>query len=279
MSRPITLVRKRRQVSKLRSLLRISVRHPARIHHRVRRRLRPVLRQLAVRRSPRQAHQEARCPVLPLAQHQPLPARTSCLPPLLRAISATHQITMKTTAIARSTYHSRCAFTAKATRIHTPARTATLALQQVSSQYEAQQFPAPNLPNNTVAPYFEDLFLYGGQSPKQGIFYQFNAGQTAIAYEYYVLRGGSSPPTTPYHFTVKYDSATPGIFVFTYYSVGGTDDQGLLGSIGMQGSMFFPFSSIESGSLLTESLQSTPPEAKPGQHIPFKHRVSGLGSR
>ena len=109
-----------------------------------------------------------------------------------------------------------------------------ISIQAGSSQYEAQQLPAPNLPNNTVAPFFDDMYLYGESDPQQGIFYQYNAGQTAITYEYYLFRAGQAG--NPYHFTVFYDSGRPGYFTFTYYSLGGSEDEGLFASVGTQGS-------------------------------------------
>ena len=109
-----------------------------------------------------------------------------------------------------------------------------LSIQEGSSQYEAQPFPTDTLPNNTVAPFFDDLYLYGNSTPQQGIFYQFNPGQTAISYEYYLQRAGNAG--APYHFVIAYDSALPGVFTYMYYGVGPGNDDGMYASVGMQGS-------------------------------------------
>jgi hypothetical protein len=111
-----------------------------------------------------------------------------------------------------------------------------LSILEGSSQYEAMQFPTDSIPNNTVAPFFDDLYLYGGQSPMQGIFYQFNPAQTAISYEYYLQRAGNVG--APYHFIVAYDSALPGVFTYTYYSLGPSSDDGEFAAVGMQGSKY-----------------------------------------
>lgn len=103
-----------------------------------------------------------------------------------------------------------------------------------SVQYQAQPFPDVNLPNNTFAPFFDDLIIYGGQTPQQGIFYQIQG--TAVTYEYYVSRAGTQGSI--YHFTIKYDSASAGIFTVQYYSTGSSSDpqaNGAAASVGMQG--------------------------------------------
>jgi hypothetical protein len=111
-----------------------------------------------------------------------------------------------------------------------------LSILEGSSQYEAMQFPTDTIPNNTVAPFFDDLYLYGGQTPMQGIFYQFNRAQTAVSYEYYLQRAGNNG--APYHFIIAYDSAVPGVFTYTYYSVGPSSDDGEYAAVGMQGGKY-----------------------------------------
>ena len=109
-----------------------------------------------------------------------------------------------------------------------------MSIKAGSAQFQAGSFPLSYLPNNTVAPFFDDLYLYGTSNPQDGIFYQFNQAQTAVTYEYYLERAGDV--SYPFHFTVGYDSAAPGIFVFTYYSTGGPNDNGIYCSVGTQGS-------------------------------------------
>ncbi|OQO12417.1 hypothetical protein B0A48_03059 [Cryoendolithus antarcticus] len=118
-----------------------------------------------------------------------------------------------------------------------------ISLLQGSSQYSTRQLPAPNIPNNTVVPLFDDLFLYGppptgtgvAGANKQGIWYQIQG--SAVVWEYYVARGGDA--TSVYHFTVAYDSNLPGTWRYKYYSIGTSrSDAGANGAsaaVGMQG--------------------------------------------
>ena len=109
-----------------------------------------------------------------------------------------------------------------------------ISIDSGSTQYEAQPLPASNIPNNTVCPFFDDLYLDAASSPPQGIFYQFNPGQTDITYEYYLSRPGVAGEI--YHFTVAYDSAQVGVFTYTYYDTGGSNDDGEFSTVGTQGS-------------------------------------------
>ena len=111
-----------------------------------------------------------------------------------------------------------------------------LSLTSGTAQYSAQTLPDSNIPNSTVAPFFDDLYLYGNSSPQQGIFYQFFENNTQVGYEYYLGRAGEATPL--YHFFVGYDSLQPGIFVFWYFSTGGSSDNGIYAAVGTQGSEF-----------------------------------------
>jgi len=111
-----------------------------------------------------------------------------------------------------------------------------LSIKSGSAQYQPGTFPLSYLPNNTVAPFMDDLYLYGTGSPQDGIFYQIKAGGSGVTYEYYLERAGDV--SYPFHFTVDYDRASPGIFVFTYYSTGGPNDNGIYCGVGTQGSKF-----------------------------------------
>lgn len=58
-----------------------------------------------------------------------------------------------------------------------------------------------------------------------------------MTYEFYVSRKGLVDGA--YHFTVDYDSAVPGVFVFRYLATGGAADDGANGAkaaLGSQGS-------------------------------------------
>ncbi|TKA24245.1 hypothetical protein B0A50_06009 [Salinomyces thailandicus] len=101
-----------------------------------------------------------------------------------------------------------------------------------SSQYQVEALPDSHIPNNTVAAFFDDLYLVGASNPQQGIFYAFGKGNTNVTFEYYVGRNGTSQI---YHFLVDYDSAKPGVFVYTYIATGGASDQGIYAGVGTQG--------------------------------------------
>ncbi|KAK6397334.1 hypothetical protein LTR65_006308 [Meristemomyces frigidus] len=102
-----------------------------------------------------------------------------------------------------------------------------------SSQYQPAALPDAHIPNNTVAPFFDDLYLYGNSNPQQGIFYQLSAAGTNVTYEYYIGRGARLSEI--FHFTIDYNSLMPGVFVYTYYLAGNTTDDGISASIGTQG--------------------------------------------
>ncbi|KXS95898.1 hypothetical protein AC578_2649 [Pseudocercospora eumusae] len=105
-----------------------------------------------------------------------------------------------------------------------------ISLGQGSQAYEAERLPSIHVPPATLAPFFDDLAIFAGQTPKHGIFYQlFPEG---VTYEYYLFRSGVAGEL--YHFTVEYKYARPGVFVYTYYDVG-NGNNGRFASVGMQG--------------------------------------------
>lgn len=108
-----------------------------------------------------------------------------------------------------------------------------ISLHEGSPQYQPAALPVSYLPNNTVAPFLDDLYLFGRATPAQGIFYQLNAANTSVTYEYYL--GRALKTENRYHFTVEYDSAVPGVFVFSYYETGGATDHGNTCAVGTQG--------------------------------------------
>ncbi|KAK4960559.1 hypothetical protein LTR10_003455 [Elasticomyces elasticus] len=100
------------------------------------------------------------------------------------------------------------------------------------AQYQTQALPNSHIPNNTVVPWLDDLYISGSASPQQGIFYQ--ANDTGVTFEYYVGRYQGTASQI-YHFTVDYLVANPGVFVYTYYMTGGTADNGIHAAVGVQG--------------------------------------------
>ncbi|KAI7283080.1 hypothetical protein KC345_g3140 [Hortaea werneckii] len=99
-----------------------------------------------------------------------------------------------------------------------------------SSQYQVEPFPDSHIPANSVAAFFDDLYLVGSSDPQQGIFYAL--GSTNVTFEYYLGRNGTDQI---YHFLVDYDSTRPGVFVYTYLQTGGTGDMGIYAGVGTQG--------------------------------------------
>ena len=117
---------------------------------------------------------------------------------------------------------------------------------------------------NTIAPFFDDTFLYGKKQPRQGIYYQIDGGK--VTYEWYVGRSAQAPADKDrlsqsiYHFTMAYDSAVPNTFVYTYYAMGKTsqDDGGVNGAyaaVGFQGCEFWFYPVLSSPILLSSAMQ------------------------
>ncbi|KAF2723443.1 hypothetical protein K431DRAFT_301696 [Polychaeton citri CBS 116435] len=114
-----------------------------------------------------------------------------------------------------------------------PSTNGFISIGEGSIAFEPQQLPTDQLPANTICPYWDDL--YKSEGTEQGIFYQFNAANTSITYEYYIGHAGY-PTADPVHFTVTYDSFMPGVFVYHYYGTGnGQTADGVLASVGTQG--------------------------------------------
>ncbi|KAK0337257.1 hypothetical protein LTR94_005165 [Friedmanniomyces endolithicus] len=109
-----------------------------------------------------------------------------------------------------------------------------ISLLNGQAQYQAQSFPDSHIPNNTVAPWLDDLYIFGAASPQQGILYQVNSAGNGVTFEYYVGRYQGAAGQV-YHFTVDYSMLRPGVFVYTYYATGGGGDDGVHAAVGMQG--------------------------------------------
>ncbi|KAI7220945.1 hypothetical protein KC333_g2055 [Hortaea werneckii] len=99
-----------------------------------------------------------------------------------------------------------------------------------SSQYQVEPLPDSHIPTNSVAAFFDDLYLVGSSDPQQGIFYAL--GSTNVTFEYYLGRNGTDQI---YHFLVDYDTTRPGVFVYTYLQTGGANDMGIYAGVGTQG--------------------------------------------
>ncbi|QIX00741.1 hypothetical protein AMS68_006258 [Peltaster fructicola] len=107
-----------------------------------------------------------------------------------------------------------------------------ISMSNGSSQYQANPLPFSGIPNTTVCPLFDDLYLRGNASPTQGIFYQISS--TGVTYEYYI--GTVNSTTAIAHFTVGYSTTTPGVFTYTYYNIenGGNGATSVIGSQGCE---------------------------------------------
>jgi hypothetical protein len=145
-----------------------------------------------------------------------------------------------------------------------PSSNGYIGLNRGSSQFQVNPFPYSGIPENTIAPFFDDTFLYGKKQPRQGIYYQIDGGK--VTYEWYVGRSAQAPADKDrlsqsiYHFTMAYDSAVPNTFVYTYYAMGKTsqDDGGVNGAyaaVGFQGCKFWFYPVLSSPILLSSAMQ------------------------
>ncbi|KAH9819844.1 hypothetical protein Tdes44962_MAKER00833 [Teratosphaeria destructans] len=107
-----------------------------------------------------------------------------------------------------------------------------LSILNGSQQYQVTTLPDAHIPANTLAPLFEDLYLYANATPAQGIFYQFDPSGVNGTVEYYLGSAAGGWNGTVYHFTVAYDTRSAGRFVVRYLSV---PDGGANAAVGVQG--------------------------------------------
>jgi hypothetical protein len=98
-----------------------------------------------------------------------------------------------------------------------------------TSEYSASSLPANYVPSYSIFPYWDDTFIYQGQP--QGLFYLIEG--TKISIECYLSHYGDARQY--YHYIVVYDSATPGIFTYSYYQI---SDSGISATVGVQGMRF-----------------------------------------
>jgi hypothetical protein len=131
-----------------------------------------------------------------------------------------------------------------------------IALDRGSSQFQVNRFPYSTIPENAIAPFFDDLMLYSRKQPRQGIYYQIDGGK--VTWEWFVGRSAQAQADKDrlsksiYHFTMVYDSAAPNTFMYTYYAVGSAAQQdwganGSYAAVGIQGCGYFPCPSCREG--------------------------------
>jgi hypothetical protein len=146
-----------------------------------------------------------------------------------------------------------------------------------SQQYQNNALPSSHIPNNTAAPFWDDLYIYGNATPAQGIWYQFGNGGTNVTVEYYLGRANAGSNGSVYHFTVGYSTSTPGTVIYTYYATGGGNN-GVNAAVGVQGGKSFllifrrekrmPYADQSS------QMQSVRPAQKPASPTPSSARTS-----
>ncbi|KAF2770919.1 hypothetical protein EJ03DRAFT_50769 [Teratosphaeria nubilosa] len=116
-----------------------------------------------------------------------------------------------------------------------------LSILNGSQQYQVTTLPDSHIPANTIAPLFEDLYIYANATPAQGIFYQFDSSGVNGTVEYYVGSAAGGWNGSVYHFAVGYSTASAGRFVVRYFSV---PDSGANAAVGVQGGEFFELSKL-----------------------------------
>ncbi|KAH8903251.1 hypothetical protein BR93DRAFT_940780 [Coniochaeta sp. PMI_546] len=108
--------------------------------------------------------------------------------------------------------------------------------------YTNQPFPAycPNfdgsffcpgaLPYYTVAPFWDDLYVYA--NTHQGLYYEVDgvAPHRTVTFEWYTSH--YQAPTEYYHFTTQFSESSPGAWTTAYYQI---SDSGSSAAVGLQG--------------------------------------------
>ncbi|KAF6217629.1 hypothetical protein HO133_006731 [Letharia lupina] len=109
-----------------------------------------------------------------------------------------------------------------------------------------EDYPSDPVPPYSAFPYWDDTYIYAGQP--QGIYYQYGHGPTNnitsaqagappatnVTFEYYLSHccgNGDGGNEKYYHYTVFYDSLSPGIFTYRYYQISA---DGASATVGMQ---------------------------------------------
>ncbi|KAL6720505.1 hypothetical protein ACLMJK_002429 [Lecanora helva] len=93
--------------------------------------------------------------------------------------------------------------------------------------------PAYAIPDYSAFPFFDDTYVY--KFSPQGIYYEYgtfangSTTPTAVSFEYYMSHYFNN--TQYYHYTVFYDSASPGQFTYRYYQI---SDDGFSSTVGVQ---------------------------------------------
>jgi hypothetical protein len=133
-----------------------------------------------------------------------------------------------------------------------------LSFVEGSAQFEDVRLPTTDIPTFALAPFWDDTAMFGNETNRQGIYYQYDASGVTI--EYYLSRPYTA--TINFHYTVSYAYASPGVYVIQYLNVDDVhNDQGYIASVGMQGgefSLFLFFLSLLHSALLRKQSTSSP---------------------
>ncbi|KAL9065547.1 MAG: hypothetical protein Q9161_008151 [Pseudevernia consocians] len=108
-----------------------------------------------------------------------------------------------------------------------------------------EDYPHDPVPPYSAFPFWDDTYIYAGQP--QGIYYQYGNGPptnitdnsnvapaTNVTFEYYLSHccgSGNGGNEKYYHYTVFYDSLSPGIFTYRYYQI---SQNGTSATVGIQ---------------------------------------------
>ncbi|CAD6591452.1 MAG: hypothetical protein ASARMPRED_005395 [Alectoria sarmentosa] len=106
-----------------------------------------------------------------------------------------------------------------------------------------EDYPNDPVPPYSAFPYWDDTYIYAGQP--QGIYYTYGNGlqnnittqadappATNVTFEYYLSHccgNGDGGNEEYYHYTVFYDSLSPGIFTYRYYQISGNGTSATVG--------------------------------------------------
>ncbi|CAF9936274.1 MAG: hypothetical protein ALECFALPRED_006750 [Alectoria fallacina] len=108
-----------------------------------------------------------------------------------------------------------------------------------------EDYPNDPVPPYSAFPYWDDTYIYAGQP--QGIYYTYGNGlqnnittqadappATNVTFEYYLSHccgNGDGGNEKYYHYTVFYDSLSPGVFTYRYYQI---SENGTSATVGIQ---------------------------------------------
>jgi len=96
--------------------------------------------------------------------------------------------------------------------------------------FTGSYFCSAALPSYTVAPFWDDLYIYANTA--QGLYYEVDgtAPNRTASFEWYTSHYQAS--TEYYHFTIQFSESSPGAWIASYYQI---SDSGTSATVGLQG--------------------------------------------